>query len=292
MMKKTRLLIYAALLLVGLASCSKKVADKVTADTTTEVSGGSASSSSKKDKGAEAVKKVNETRTNLSQLSAHISLDLSAGSQNVKVGGELKMKRNCIIQITLQALGLITVGRLEFTPETMMVMDNMNKRFVNLPYSEVPFLKENGIDFYTFQSLLWDELFVPGGKDSAPKTSDFKQRAEGKDVVLTLEQRNLLLSFLANPDSGRLRQSSIKGVKGNNGMECEYLSWANVKNASFPSKYKVKVGVGAQSIQVNLDMSKLRVDDSWKGTPTKVDSKKFQELSLQQVWSAVMSLAK
>lgn len=278
MLKRLWILAVTALLL---ASCSKKVAEAVTTDGVTDV------------QLQTVVKKVNANRVSLFQVSGRLSLDLAMGSQSVKVSGDLKMKRNSIIQITLQALGgLITVGRLEFTPDNMLVMDNMNKRYVRLPYKEVPFLQENGIDFYSFQSLLWNELFLPGSKDAVPQASAFSQSAEGEDVVLTHKAANLLLSFLTSPGSGRLQQSRVRGVQANRGMECQYQAWGNVKNESFPSKMQVNVDLGTQRVSATMDITKLRTDDSWKGTPTNIDPKKFQQLTLQQVWSAVMSLAK
>lgn len=269
------------ILVLGLASCSKKVADTVTSD----LGGSNADLVS-------TVQKINTTRADLTKVSGHLSLDLSTGSQSVKVSGELKMKRDDIIQITLSALGgLITVGRLEFTPADMMVMDNMNKRYVKLPYSEVPFLKDNGIDFYTFQALLWNELFLPGTKGAVPQAKSFSSAAQDKGVLLTHQAKNLVLSFLANPASGRLEQSNIKG-QADKGMTCDYQGWGKVNDTSFPNKMQVSVALGVQKVLAKMDISKLRTDDSWKGTPTKVDEKKFQELTLQQVWNAVMSLAK
>lgn len=269
-----------SVLVLCLTSCSKKVADTVTTDGTainTEV--------------ASVVQKVNANRSSLTQVSAHVSLDLTAGTQSVKVSGDLKMKRNSIIQLTLQALGLITVGRLEFTPDYMLVMDNMNKRYVKLPYSEVPFLKENGIDFYAFQALFWNELFLPGGKGTAPSASSFTAEQQGKNMVLNHQNKNLMLSFLTNPASAQLQQSKVYG-KVQRGMTCDYQGWGNIKNESFPNKLAVNVNLDTQKVVAKMDLTKLKSDDTWKGTPTKIDNKKFQELTLQQVWSAVMSLAK
>ena len=274
-----------ALCLVALtllaSSCSKKVTDAMSSQT-----GVSAPL-------VEVVQKVNDKRADLAQVSGHVSLDLSMGSQSVKVSGELKMKRNSIIQLTLQALGgLITVGRLEFTPSDMLVMDNMNKRYVKLPYSEIPFLQENGIDFYAFQALLWNELFLPGTKDNAPRAQSFECEQQGSDWLLKHQTAQLQLSFLTGSSSGKLQQTSIKGkAQAQRGMTCDYQGWGSIKNEAFPNKMSVGVALGAQSVNAKLDITKLRTDDSWKGVATSIDTKKFQQLTLQQVWAAVMSLA-
>lgn len=263
-----------------MVSCSKKTAETV-------ISGSDVTPEQRTD----VIKRVNANRVDLKQVSGHVSLDLSMGSQSVKVSGDLKMKRNEMIQVTLQML-FITVGRLEFTPEYMMVMDNINKRFVKLPYADVPFLRDNGVDFYAFQALLWNELFLPGGKGTQPKNADFSVMARDKDVVLTHQTGKMILSFLANAATGKLQQSQVKSANANKGMLCDYQGWATVKNAQFPNKMTFQVNMESQQVTATMDISKLREDDSWKGTPTNVDSKKFQELTLQQVWSAVMSLAK
>jgi len=291
-----------SLMIVFLASCSKKVADTVITDEKTTSSESEKAEAKAKAEAeakakaeaawvAESLEKINASRTSLKQISGHASLELTMGKENVKVSGELKMKRNNIIQLTLQALGgLITVGRLELTPEKMMIMDNINKRYVSLPYTDIPFLQENGIDFYTFQSVFWNELFLPGSKDQTPSPSAFKKIQVEKKNLLVHQAKNFQLVFLPNT-SGKLQESAVKGTQ-NKGMTCAYQSWGTIKGESFPNKYQISIFPGTQNIIAKMDMSKLRSDDSWKGTPTTVDSKKYQQLTLNQILKAITNLAK
>lgn len=296
-MKRTsaRIILVGGMLL-AMTSCSKKVADTVTKDTPSSTEAAAlakakAEAAANAKFVAETIEKVSTTRTRLEQVSGHVSLDLSMNGQSTKVSGDLKMKRNNIIQLTLQALGLITVGRLELTPEYMLILDNMNKRFVKLPYAEVPFLRDNGIDFYSFQSIFWNEMFLPGSKDNKPEPNAFTHEVQGKSVVLKHQARNFQLLFQTDASSGRLQQSSVKGAQGQ-GMDCAYQGWGNVKNETFPNKYQLNLGLGSQKVVTKFDISKMKTDDSWKGTPTKVDSKKYQELTLKQITETLMNLTK
>ena len=62
-------------------------------------------------------------------LTAKMNFRFKSGSQNLSVGGNLKMKRNDVIQLSLVALGLMEAVRIEFTPEDALVIDRINKQY-------------------------------------------------------------------------------------------------------------------------------------------------------------------
>lgn len=71
------------------------------------------------------------------------------GRQNLSVGGTLKMKRDDVVQLSLTVLG-IEVGRLEFTPKDVLIVDRVNKQYVRARYDQVAFLQTADLDFYAF----------------------------------------------------------------------------------------------------------------------------------------------
>lgn len=91
-------------------------------------------------------------------------LNFTAMQQGVKkasAGGYLRMKRDEIIQARLVAL-IVEIGRLEMTPEYILVQDRMNRQYVKVRWEDVPQLKEAGADFQTFQQLFWGEYPMKG----------------------------------------------------------------------------------------------------------------------------------
>ena len=130
-------------------------------------------------------------------------MSIGFSGNNTRVSGSLRMKRDDVIQVSLVPLGLMEVGRLELTPDYMMVVDRMNHQYVKCGYSEVDFFREAGIDFYTFQSLFWDELFVLNGNGERPAGDGFKLRTENGGIQLVNAQgRKVALTFIV--DAARL----------------------------------------------------------------------------------------
>lgn len=153
-------------------------------------------------------------------ITSKINLSLSAGRKSVRVGGSLKMKRDDVIQLSLVvALGIIEVGKLELTPDYMMLVDRMNHQYVKCSYQDVDFFRENGIDFQAFQALFWDEWFTLGAKGGKGK---FNAEAVGNDIQLVDNQnRNLVLTFLLNAASKMVRETRFS----RKGTETPVLTW-------------------------------------------------------------------
>ena len=115
-----------------------------------------------------SVAKVNAQRLNQQHVTARVQVALTAKGKEVSASGQLRMKRDDVIQLSVTLLGF-EVGRMEFTPTDVLVIDRVHKQYVRAAYSDIPFLASTGIDFYALQSLFWHELFVPG-KRGVPDT--------------------------------------------------------------------------------------------------------------------------
>ena len=72
------------------------------------------------------------------------------------------MRKNEVIRVVLSPLGIMEVGRVEFTPDYVLVIDRLHKQYVKATYNDLSFLKNNGLNFYSLQALFWNELFLPG----------------------------------------------------------------------------------------------------------------------------------
>ena len=115
------------------------------------------------DKYMSLVASNNSTQAN---LTAKVKVVVDVDGKSVSTSGSLKMKKNDVIQLSLvdPLLGVMELGRMEFTKTRVLIIDRVNKQYVDLPYSDVSFLKQANIDFNTLQSLFWHEVFEPGKK--------------------------------------------------------------------------------------------------------------------------------
>ena len=159
---------------------------------------------------AKAVDIINANRQTETTLTAKASIKLQAGEKSAGVSGTLRMKRDDVIQLSLAFLGLMEVGRLEITPDYFLLIDRMNHQYVRVAYSQVPFFQQSGIDFHTFQSLFWGELFLPGDAGKAPQSQSYEQEIAGDTLSLTSEvRRQAALHFVASLSRALLLQTSV-----------------------------------------------------------------------------------
>ena len=73
-------------------------------------------------------------------LTAKMRLNLSLGDKDVALSGSLKMKRGDVIQLSLTFPIVGEVGRMEFTPQEVLIVDRINSRYVRTSYDKVAFI--------------------------------------------------------------------------------------------------------------------------------------------------------
>lgn len=271
-----RILPLAAILL--LTACSKKTTTTVETPSDLVMS--------------DVVDRVNANRNDSEIITGRVNLKLNAGKQKVEAGGNIKMKRNDVIQISLQVFGFVEAGRLELTRDYFLILNRIGKQYLKASYKDIPFFKDNGIDFYTLQGLIWNELFTISNKDNTvtPTTVDFVQKKEGENIILTNTGKTLVLKFLANAAYGTLQQTTLTAQDGAN-LRFDYESWARLGRKDFPDKMNIAINVDKTPIKAELELSRLRANEKWTDTRTNIDKKKLKQVSLQQVFNQILSLS-
>ena len=175
------------------------------------------------------------TKTVPSQvITAKTDVELTLGDKQVSVNGNLKMKRNELIQLSFTFLGF-EVGRIEFTPTEVLLVDRANKRYVRGNYAEVDALKEANLNFTTLQALFWNELFIPGTTDVAAHYADFNVKREGGETIFTLTETPLVnYEFRTETNLNQLTRTTILPKKSDGGAFCAYNNFTTIDNTQFP----------------------------------------------------------
>ena len=218
-------------------------------------------------------------------VTAKLKFSAKVGSQNISVGGSLRMKRDDVIRIQLVALGIVEAGRLEFTRDYVLFMDRINKQYVKVPYEQVDFLAQNGINFYMLQALFWNELFQPGHRQ--PQLADFTVAPQGSDVAITLpEVSRIAYSWLADAATARIKTTRVDHRDAR--MRWDYKTFKKLENTSFPTDMEVELATAKKTVDVGLQLSSLSTDDDWE-TRTTVSSK-YKQVSVDDILRRIMLL--
>ena len=199
MMKRIYIYLFGAVLLTLVSSCSSTKSMKKS------VSIGNLSET-------EYMTEVLNRAPAWDALTAKMSMavDLN-GKGATKVNGTIRMKRDEVIQLSLTApLIGFEVVRAEISPDGILVMDRMNKRYVQVSFAELKGLAKADLDFHSLQALFLNEIFLPGKKTlSARDISAFTVHPENENAVL-LEVKNgkkFAYRFRTTANEGLLKES-------------------------------------------------------------------------------------
>ena len=218
-------------------------------------------------------------------FSSKLKFSVSVGSKDVSVGGQLRMRRDDVIRIQLMALGLVEAGRLEFTPDYVLMMDRINKQYVKASYSEVDFLRQSGLNFYTLQALFAGELFEPGRQ--TPDPSDFRATRTDQQVSITLDNPGrLTCQWQAEPLTALIRQATIN--HGEAQVAWDYRAYKNVEKCQLPSDMEVNIKTAKKTVKAGFQLSSFTTDDDWEAR-TSVSSK-YKQVSVDDILRRLVAL--
>lgn len=271
-MKQSLIFLFVAALALTSCHTSKNVTGGATSATTA-----GSTQTTQITSAAECVKKVSAQSLSQQCLTAKLKVNLQGMGKEISVNGNLRMKRDDVVQITLSFLG-IEVGRLEFTPQDVLIVDRMNKQYVRASYNEVGFLKTAELDFYSMQSLFWNELFVPGQRSARNSAGNFTLSSENGNNVLTLTHApRLVYSFFTSPTTNLIEKLVVKGSGSNDKgtFAFAYSDFQTFGNRQFPRGMEMQIsGLDKKNSSgtLSFSLSRLSADSDWQ-TRTTISSK-------------------
>lgn len=270
---------------LAMAGCgSKKAATEGTSSTVDKHNGGNVQALA-------FVQKVANQKVSTQNIVGKMSLNVHMGSKNITVPGSLHMKYGEVIRIQafIPLLGS-EVGRIEFTPDYVLVIDRMHKEYIKEDYNKVDFLKNNGLNFYSLQALFWNQLFVPGTKSiSEANLMDFGVTETGNSKNITLKKGNLNIVWNADNANGRI--STAKATyssltQGKSSLNWTYSNFKAVAGKMFPAYQKFTFATTAiknqSNISLTIDMDGVKTDSKWEAKSE--ISKRYKKIEATDVF--------
>ena len=245
------------------------------------------------------VQQVSDNSVYATNIVGDLRFNIKAGGRDITVPGSLHMRKNQVIRIQLfiPLLGS-EVGRLEFTPEYVLVIDRIHKEYIKADYSQLDFLKDNGLNFYSLQSLFWNQLFLPGTdkvSETALRNFSVKLDEIGENNPVSWKNNNMSFVWNANKQSGLISETDVAYKSLQHGMSTlnwKYSNFTNVGVKMFPAKQNFKFTTTAtkqkQAAEVTLDMEEVTTKDNWDVNTT--ISNKYKKIEAADILGKIMSL--
>lgn len=291
-MKKTLLFIGLCALLVLTGCASKKNLESTPKTPTTDVT-------NKANAQLAFVQKVSDNSVYAQNIVSSLTFTATMGGKEISVPGQLHMRRNQVIRLQLMIPILGTeVGRLEFTPDYVLVIDRLHKEYIKGDYNQLDFLKDNGLNFYSLQALFWNQLLMPGKtKVGEGDLSKFSAdiNATGVNVPVTLTDGLLKFVWAAERGTGRINKTDItytSKAHGKSALTWLYSNFKALGTKKFPATQEFTFHTTAtgkqQSATVKLEMSSLKTDSDWETTTTV--SSRYKQVDVHDVFGKIMNM--
>ena len=191
-----------------------------------------------------------------------------------KVGGTLRIKKGEVIQLSVAPLLGIEVARAEISPTGILVIDRVNKQYVQVSFAELASLIHADLDFQALQALFLHELFLPGKKHlTARDASDFRVDVASQGVVLAARKTGrFTYQFLTQAPEALLKESSI-GLSGTPyRLRWKYDAFRPFEQRQFPTDMQIIFEGAAKPAKAALSLSRLSTNSNWE-THTEVSSR-------------------
>ena len=239
------------------------------------------------------ISSVQENAQTAKFITSKVKFSVEVGPQKLTLTGNLKMKRDDVIRLQLMAFGFVEAGRLEFTPDYVLIIDRINKQYLKVPYAHLDFLRNSHIDFYVIQSLFWNELFQPGKShltDSNMKSYKTELGADD-DVVIAMEDGKLSYRWLTEQSSKLVEMANIMyndRFRGNYQLNWDYEDFQRINSKHFPMLHKVGLITPQKEIKFEMMLSKIDHEENWE-TRTML-SGKYRQVEVDEILRRFMAL--
>ena len=216
-------------------------------------------------------------------LTAKMSLALDVSGKTTKVSGTMRIKKGEVVQLSIAPLLGIEVARAEISPDGVLVIDRVNRRYVRVSFNELQELTNAQLDFYSLQALFLNEIFLPGKKELTSRDiSAFDMELIGKDVRLELRKaKNFSCSFLTQGSDALLKESFVGLKEMSYGLQWKYDNFRSFEKGLFPNTMQLSFLGVKKPMNATFSLSRLSVNSNWE-TYTKV-SDKYEQVKLEDL---------
>ena len=217
-------------------------------------------------------------------LTAKMSLSIDVeGKGTTKVNGTLRIKKNEVIQMSITPLLGIEVARAEISPDGILVIDRMNKRYVEVSFAEVKALANVDLDFHSLQALFLNELFLPGKGDLTSRdVSSFQMNVEPDGVVLDVKKaKRFSYQFLTQAPEALLKESCIGLMGAPYLLRWRYDDFRPLASLSFPTDMQVSFEGIKKPMKAALSLTRLSIHADWDAH-TEV-SPRYEKVRLEDI---------
>jgi hypothetical protein len=245
------------------------------------------------------IQKVSDNRVYASNIVGRMTFNIQSEDKNITLPGYLRMRKDQVIRLQL-CIPLVgtEVARIDFYPDSVLIIDRYHKKYVKAGYSQVPFLEKQGISFYSLQALFWNQLLLPGNQnvtESDLRKFDVDLSATSQNLPVIYKRGKMGYHWMADRVTGRINKVDINYAGSQNNMTDLNVNYGNFQSVGvkwFPATQDYTFNTNAtqkiHTVKMNIEMDEVTTTDKWESITQIPD--RYEQVSADDVLDKIMNM--
>lgn len=220
-------------------------------------------------------------------FAAKFSLHYADGKEKTSFRGNIRIKRDSLIWVSIAPVMGIEVARILITPDSVKIIDRTNKSYFMESYRYVNQYLNNALDFDMLQA------FLIGNDFSFFEEANWKASIDGGLYKLATANRRKLRKYVRSheateipiqntwldPNTFKIKKIMVKEIRPSRSRKliAQYSDFFVVESQMLPLHMEFNVKAN-NNVNVLLDYSRVNLNDELR-FPFRISSK-YQELKL------------
>ncbi len=196
-------------------------------------------------------------------LTSKMDVTLQTDSKSVNSKASFKMRKNQAIQISLQPLFGVEVARLLVKPDTIIIIDRLNKRYVMESIQNLKKKYPVGFDFYTLQALFANQIFVSGSSENTQSdVSKFRITQDSNAYILSAKDASSQINYMFKVNAkDRVIETNLSQDGSARNILWQYLNFVTINNLVYPTSMKVIAKSTSRTMNVDMNFNSVNINN-------------------------------
>lgn len=238
----------------------------------------------------EVVADALKSEINFKTLTSKGSIELKSGDSSNKVPAVFKIIKDSVLQVSIR---IPIIGgealRMDMTPERIVIVDRMNKRYFTESFNDSEFLRQLDFNFYNLQALFTNKLFIPGKKEVEYNDyTNFTVNAANELYMLQTKGKGSLSYNFAVDAADHIVSTLIYNEKQNLSLQWSYTDFIKDNDLTYPTTMQTKIDAMKKQAEIVISYNKLDIDKDFN-VDTSIPSK-YTKVTFKELLSSYMKL--
>jgi len=174
----------------------------------------------------------------------------SGSTNNLKAN--VRIRKDSVIWVSVTATFGFEVIRLVMTPDSLKLIDKINKKYYLKPISYIGDITGTPLDYHIFQSMFVGRLINDNEKTMTSLISD-------KEYTLKSEDSTLLIHTLIDKETFLINRITLLDIRYNRQMVMDYSEYDDFDNELI-STFRQLIISGEANANATIDISKIKLN--------------------------------